>query len=340
MIRNSIWIFCFSLTWMSMCSLRAQDLHFSQFFQSPLSTNPANTGFIPDADFRIGTQYRQQYSNLIPISYKTFTAFVDGQLFNDQIDNGWLGAGLMIMSDVAGSGSLTSNKIYGSLAYHQMLGNASLLSAGFNLGYANKRINTSLLNFPDQFNGFFFDSNLPTGVQLSSSAVQYFDMQAGINYAYFPSEEIYINAGYSIHHVNRPRETFLNDRSDNGIIPMRQIGFVNAVLKLNDDLLLKPNIYYTRQASAQELTFGLMSNYRLTESGDKILNLGCYARNKDAIIPMLGFQLHHLELNFSFDITTSTLRSYNYGSGATEFSLIKKGFFPGRAVRQTLCPTL
>ncbi|HTE10970.1 MAG TPA: hypothetical protein VK645_08370, partial [Chitinophagaceae bacterium] len=35
-----------------------QDLHFSQFFNSPLTTNPANTGFIPDADYRIGANYR------------------------------------------------------------------------------------------------------------------------------------------------------------------------------------------------------------------------------------------------------------------------------------------
>ena len=27
--------------------LHAQDLHFSQFMNSPLTTNPANTGFIP-----------------------------------------------------------------------------------------------------------------------------------------------------------------------------------------------------------------------------------------------------------------------------------------------------
>ncbi|MBS1574874.1 MAG: hypothetical protein JST09_06180, partial [Bacteroidetes bacterium] len=32
----------------------AQDLHFSQFFNSPLTTNPANTGFIPDGDYRLG----------------------------------------------------------------------------------------------------------------------------------------------------------------------------------------------------------------------------------------------------------------------------------------------
>ena len=42
-----------------------QDLHFSQFYNSPLTTNPANTGFIPDADYRIGVNYRNQWSSII-----------------------------------------------------------------------------------------------------------------------------------------------------------------------------------------------------------------------------------------------------------------------------------
>ena len=42
-------------------SAKTQDLHFSQFFNSPLTTNPANTGFIPDADYRLGASYRNQY---------------------------------------------------------------------------------------------------------------------------------------------------------------------------------------------------------------------------------------------------------------------------------------
>ena len=40
----------------------AQDLHFSQFMNSPLTTNPANTGFIPGGDYRIGINYRNQWS--------------------------------------------------------------------------------------------------------------------------------------------------------------------------------------------------------------------------------------------------------------------------------------
>ena len=37
----------------------AQDLHFSQFFNNPLPTNPANTGFIPDADYRMGASLQE-----------------------------------------------------------------------------------------------------------------------------------------------------------------------------------------------------------------------------------------------------------------------------------------
>ena len=42
----------------------AQDLHFSQFMNSPLLTNPANTGFIPDGDFRLGANYRNQCASV------------------------------------------------------------------------------------------------------------------------------------------------------------------------------------------------------------------------------------------------------------------------------------
>src|SRR5258705_13245893 len=102
--------------------LNAQDLHFSQWFNEPLLTNPANTGFIPDADYRLGANYRNQWSSVMTVPYKTISAFGDAQFFRDRLDNGWLGLGALLLNDQAGSGSLTSTKIYGSVVYHQMLG--------------------------------------------------------------------------------------------------------------------------------------------------------------------------------------------------------------------------
>src|SRR3954464_1210538 len=90
--------------------LKAQDLHFSQFFNAPLLTNPANTGFIPDADYRLGASYRNQWSAVMTVPYKTTSIFGDAQLFRDKLENGWLGLGGAILSDVAGRGSLRSTK--------------------------------------------------------------------------------------------------------------------------------------------------------------------------------------------------------------------------------------
>src|SRR5580765_3391069 len=83
----------------------AQDLHFSQFFNNPLLTNPANTGFIPDADYRLGASYRNQYSNIMAVPYKTMSIFGDAQAFRNRIETGWLGLGGVILHDVAGTGS-------------------------------------------------------------------------------------------------------------------------------------------------------------------------------------------------------------------------------------------
>lgn len=327
---------CCSLLLVS--SLPAQDLHFSQFFNSPLVTNPANTGFLPDADYRIGANYRNQWSSVMTVPYKTMSIFGDAQVLRNQLENGWLGLGGVILSDVAGSGSLRSTKVYGSLAYHQQVGLSSLLTAGFNIGWANKRIDVSKLKFPDQFDGKFFDASLPTSVVLSNNNVSYMDVQAGINYAYFPQENIYVNAGYSVQHVNRPKETFFNDQTNQGRIPMRHIGFINALLKVDPRVIINPNVYYTTQAKASELVFGLNANYNLSEAGEKQLVAGVYYRLGDAVVPMVGFELNNVKFTFSYDVTMSSLNKFNGYRGATEFSVIKKGFYPSGNVRDVQCP--
>ena len=309
-------------------SVHAQDLHFSQFYNSPLTTNPANTGFIPDADYRIGVNYRSQWSSILNKPYVTMSASGDAQLFRDKLENGWLGIGGVILSDKAGSGGLRSDKFYGSVAYHQMLGLSSLLSAGFNLGYVSKRIDPTVLKFPDQFNGKFFDGSNPTGVQFANLNIDYYDMQVGLNYAYFPKEDIYINAGYSIHHVNKPKESFFGDNTEAGKIPIRHIGFLNAILKVNPRVIINPNVYFTTQAKAIELNGGIRANYNLSEFGESQLIAGLYYRYKDAVIPTIGFETKQTAFTFSYDATVSSLKAFNGYRGAAEFSIVKKGFYP------------
>ncbi|MGN6530768.1 MAG: PorP/SprF family type IX secretion system membrane protein [Ginsengibacter sp.] len=317
-----------------------QDLHFSQFFNNPLLTNPANTGFIPDADYRLGASYRNQYSNIMSVPYKTMSIFGDAQVFRDRIETGWMGLGGVIERDVAGTGSLTSTQIYASVAYHQMLGLSSLLTAGFNVGWANKRIDQSKLTFPDQFDGRFFDATLPTAVQLLNNSVSFFDMQAGLNYAYFPTEDVYINAGYSIQHVNRPKETFFAE-DNSSTIPMRHIGFINGIFKMSDVVIINPAAYYTIMAKSSELVIGMNAAYNLSGDGSKQIIGGLFYRYGDAFIPMVGLQVGNVRFTFSYDVTTSSLQNYNHSFGADEFNVLDKGFynqFNGNR-KETLCPT-
>jgi type IX secretion system PorP/SprF family membrane protein len=328
---------------LALLQVRAQDLHFSQWFNSPLTTNPANTGFIPDADFRLGANYRDQWSPVMAVPYRTMSIWGDAQVFRNRIENGWMGVGGVILRDDAGSGTLTSTEAYGSVAYHQMLGYSSLLSAGFNAGFINKRINTSQLKFPDQFDGHFFDAQLPTSVVIDQPNVTYFDMQLGLNYAYFPTNKMYLNAGFSVQHINRARESFFStDPSGfDSRIPRRYIGFINASIKASDQVIINPMGYYTTMANSSEAVLGLNAQYNLLDDGDQQVIGGIYYRAGDAFIPMIGFIYKSIKLTFTYDVTTSSLKHYDGGFGAYEFALTSQGFYNeyNGNRRQSLCPS-
>ena len=164
------------------------------------------------------------------------------------------------------------------------------------------------------------------------------DMHIGMNYAYFPDENVYINAGYSIQHVNRPKETFFGDNTVNGRIPMRHTGFVNGILKLNDRVIVNPSAYFSTQAKATDLVLGLNANYNLSQFGEQQLIAGVYYRLGDAIVPVLGVEIKKIQFTFSYDVTLSGLSKYNGYRGASELSIIKKGFYPENVDRASLCP--
>jgi type IX secretion system PorP/SprF family membrane protein len=321
----------------------AQDLHFSQFFNSPLLTNPANTGFLPEGDYRLGINYRNQWASVTAFPYKTMSAFGDVQLMANPERSGWLGLGGVILRDVAGTGSLTSTKLYGSVAYHQMIGQGSLVSLGFNVGWANKNINTSLLTFPSQWNGKFFDGgHAAAAPKLDVNNINYLDLQVGMNYAYFTEGSLYLNAGFSAMHINRPKESFFNDAPgiDNHV-PVRYTAFLNGSFKPNDQWIINPNIYGSYQAKSYEIVGGLNAHYNLSGDGEKILIAGLYYRYKDAFIPMLGLGFKDYIVTFSYDATTSSLKNYNNTRGAYELSIKKHGIFDkfNGSKRDAMCPS-
>ena len=122
---------------------------------------------------------------------------------------------------------------------------------------------------------------------------------------------------------------------------MRHIGFINGIFKVSPNVIINPNIYYTTQAKSKEMVLGLNAAYDLSGDGSKQLIGGLYYRYQDAVIPAIGIEINNLRFTFTYDVTTSSLKNFNHSFGASEFNLLKKGFYDtyNGARRQTLCPS-
>jgi type IX secretion system PorP/SprF family membrane protein len=323
----------------SLFHANAQDLHFSQYFNAPILVNPANTGFNPDNDYRIGGNYRNQWS-AVGSPYKTMSVWGDAQLFTNKFENGWMGVGGALYRDASGSGNLINTSAYASVAYHQMLGYSSLLSVGFTGGFISKKIDIAKLSFDNQWNGKFFDATLPSNEPFAFSQTSYADLQAGINYAYFASEKFYFNAGFSAQHINRPKESFFDPLVSDASIDMRYTAFLNASLKVGESWIVNPNLYISKMNSASELVLGVNANRDLSGDGSQQMIFGLYFRNSDAVVPVFGFQLNDTRFTFNYDATISTLKSANNTRGAYEVSIVKTGVVSSALARGVRCPSV
>src|SRR5215470_10407076 len=84
----------------------AQDIHFSQFYYSPLTFNPALTGAM-DGTYRIGAIYKNQWSSISsPFVYSTPSIAADAKLFSGKFNGNYLGVGLLLLNDRSGDGNL------------------------------------------------------------------------------------------------------------------------------------------------------------------------------------------------------------------------------------------
>ena len=232
----------------------SQDPSFSQFFSSPLNINPALTAHI-NGDWRVISNFRDQW--LGPASpYRTGTVSFDTKLFQNRFaniteDGNVAGAGIMLMNDNAMGGVVKSNYASGNVSYSVKLSGGAYkhkLGLGFAGIYGHRRIDFQRIDFEEQFTGYGFNTNLPTGESSLSSMRPYFSMSAGLLYS-ISSEKSNFDLGVSAFHVNRPKQTFLQDQ--NQVLPVRYVVHANFEQFINDQTVLNLNTIYQRQLTAQ-----------------------------------------------------------------------------------------
>src|SRR6476619_3630122 len=169
---------CFTLFFLALTTIvRAQDPHFSQFFASPLTLNPALTGKF-DGTFRVAGNYRNQWPAFNNV-YTTSTISLDFPIMQKRIPefDTW-GVGILALTDKAAGGVLTNNYIGLSTSYHKALNENgySQLGVGFQATYGQKKLDNSKLVFEDQLTPFGFTGVTQDIFSTANLNINYFDV--------------------------------------------------------------------------------------------------------------------------------------------------------------------
>jgi type IX secretion system PorP/SprF family membrane protein len=295
---------------------QSQDIHFSQFYASPLTLNAANTGNI-DGKYRATANYRDQWSS-VSAPFNTSTLAVDFGL--NQKKKNFFGAGILGVYDKSGTGELTNKSIYASGAYHLHFGKADTpkhyLHIGFQAGFANRTINISKLVFASQYNsatGTFSNVAIPK----INDNLNYFDANIGAAWSSVFSKKFSLIGGINFMHITKPKEINLVFNTKD-VMNTTSVFHITTNYKFNQKISVSPAIYMLKQARASELTIGSALNYNFKKV---TLVAGGYARLADALIIMLGAQAKNIRIGLSYDFNISNLKLGSNYRGATEVSL-------------------
>jgi type IX secretion system PorP/SprF family membrane protein len=317
-------------------TIKAQDPHFSQFFASPLTLNPAFTGKF-DGDIRLAANHRDQWPS-IPKAYVTTSASVDFGILKKSLPTGdILGIGISGLSDQSANSALNLN--YGSLSvsYHKALDEDgyNTIGAGFQATYSSLSIDLTKLTFEDQLtqNGF---TGSTAEVLTNGSNQNYFDMSTGLLFSGSSDGVNNYYFGASMYHLNRPQVGF---QDKNWILLPRTSLDGGCSFPLSDQLTIDASAIQQFQNQASETVFGAALQSNINHDNDNPSNvfIGSWFRVGDAIIPYVGLEVSGLRIGITYDINISSLKAATQSQGGSEFSLIyiKKSY----QTKGIPCPT-
>lgn len=302
-------------------SLMAQDPHFSQFFSAPFAVNPGLTGVI-NGDWRFVANWRQQWIGP-GYPYSTATLCYDSKLMKNRLgESQVLGIGGMLMYDRTMGGAFNSIYATADMAYHMSFDedHKHWLGMGFGITYGDRRIDFSKLYFAEQFTSNGFNTSLPTGESSLSAIKPYLSLSAGAVYGYH-SDLTNINFGASVFHINKPRQTAL--QNDDQRLPQRYVGYYDLDTYINDRVTFYSSGIYQLQSGSEYFSFGGAFGYDLNEGLDQSFFIaGLWYRNNDALCPYAGLAVNNWQLGFTYDVTLSHLSHAPHPPKSWELSFI------------------
>lgn len=286
-------------------SLTAQDVHFSQYYASPLTLNPALTGKF-DGLYRVTAIYRDQWRNIQDQKSNTFmtpSVSVDFSLLKDKLKNSALGVGAVVTYDKVGA--FNTIDVGANIAYHLGLDKAGKyhIALGFQGVYSNRKL-TPDFRFEDEI-----ISQAPSSPDdvLDLKAHNIFDLGAGLMLDFKIGKSTTLYGGYAASHLLTPKDDFRANVTgdDEYKIPMRHVAHIGAEIGVKKFLII-PGALFQTTASTNEINFGVTGGYKLIEKPKKntTLFLGAWYRLNEggALIAKAGVDFQNFRVSGAYDI--------------------------------------
>jgi type IX secretion system PorP/SprF family membrane protein len=325
-------------------NLYSQDLHFSQFNETPSLVNPALTG--SQYVLRAGAIYKNQWGS-VTVPYTTFGASFEMKLKASAWDKqdpfrsksykkafSRMAAGLSFFNDKAGDGNMGSNQVNLSLATFIKTGSLSTISIGMQGTVVQKSVTFDNFIFSNQYNGSAYDPLMNNYEDPSAASFVYLDVAAGALYNYIKEESaigendfLRWNMGAAVYHLNNPKQKYLTDSPDR--LYGKITAHASAVIGIpHSNAGVAPSVLAEFQGPQKEIIFGLMGKYYLKDDSrytgyvrKSSIGLGVYYRNSDALIASLLLEIGQYAIGMSYDLNTSGLKKVSTLRGGPEITL-------------------
>ncbi len=302
--------------------LTGQDIHFSQYTNSPLNLNPAQTGFFR-GQYRFVLNHRNQWTSVTK-PYSTFSGSFDMQLLKRKFKQDIIGFGIVFNNDRAGDAGMGTTQSSLSFSYTKGLNrrNSHFISFGLQGGGAQHRFDYSQLNFDNQYNGDFYDPGLNNGENFNRNSYIYLDISTGVHWFLQLEDQLIFNGGIAAFHLNQPSLSFFDN--DGVILNTRFVIYANSSIGLSPNTDILPSILVMKQGTYTEVCIGADFKFIYNNSPYyySAINVGAFLRNQDAFILKAGLDQRKWNIGLSYDFNISDLNPASKYLGGYEISVI------------------
>jgi type IX secretion system PorP/SprF family membrane protein len=294
----------------------AQDLHYSQFYNSPMNINPALTGIF-NGDKRIMASVRDQWES-VPVPWLTFSGSYDQKIYRNNSSN-FFGVGLLFNYDRQGDSRIQLTNVNLSASYNHLINKNNILTLGIQGGYANRGFSESALTWDRQWNGEVYDPNLSSEENFAFDMVNIFESAIGINYRLQEHERSKLDLGVGWFHLIEPSTDFTGGNF-NVNLPRRISAYVMGKFQIADNLDLDLSALYQDQVTYNEFIIGGLLDIYVNKKRGKETNVhvGVGYRTSNSIFPKIAISYNDIYVSFSYDVDLSAFEIATDSKGGPE----------------------